>query len=264
MKESFVVAQISDSHLFSDIEQCHHEVNVYQNLLIVLHELAENSAIDCIVFTGDLTQDHTEGSYQRFCQAVAVSELKVPIYYLAGNHDEPELMNKQLSEAPFSNQRVIESEHWQIILVNSKTATPKGKVNQQELTWLQEVINPQKSQLLMMHHHPVNVGYYIDQCHLQDKPSFWQVINKNYSIQMIACGHIHRAMSIFPSEPGAQNELVSDDFVQSVPLYTCPATSIEFDHTAESIKVTSQGPGYRLWFLEPGKSFVTEVVFVQQ
>ncbi|NQY62488.1 MAG: metallophosphoesterase [Alteromonadaceae bacterium] len=262
MKKSFVVAQITDSHLFSDIDRCHHQANVYQNLLKVLQALSENSAVDCIVFTGDLTQDHTEGSYQRFCQAVAVSGLKVPIYYLAGNHDEPKMMTKHLSQEPFSNQRVIESENWQIILLDSKTDTPKGKVNTQELTWLQEVINPDKSQLLMMHHHPVNVGYFIDKHPLQDKVCFWQVINKYSSIQMIACGHVHRAMSLFPSGTVAENELLSGEFVQSVPVYTCPATSIEFDHTSEHLKATSQGPGYRLWFLDDNKSFVTEVNFI--
>ena len=69
MAKKFTLAQISDSHLFADHNGMHHQTNVYQNLLKVLLAIKVQPMIDAMVFTGDLTQDHSEASYQLFMQA---------------------------------------------------------------------------------------------------------------------------------------------------------------------------------------------------
>jgi len=259
-KQPFVIAQISDSHLFGDIEKCHFHANVYNNLLAILIEISKDSAIDAVFFTGDLTQDHSEQSYQRFRQAVSNAKITVPFYYLAGNHDEVELLNEFLVGKPFFEQKVIENGNWQIILVNSKTSTPRGEVNDSELTWLRHVTNSNKHQLLMMHHHPVNVNYFIDNDHLQKKAIFWQTINKLNSIKMIACGHVHRALVLKPKQIlDSENE---PNFEQLVPVYTCPATSIQFDPNAPTIKATTEHGGYRIFHLFDDGNFTTEVKFL--
>eukprot|EP00487_Bulimina_marginata_P011715 TRINITY_DN7494_c0_g1_i1.p1 TRINITY_DN7494_c0_g1~~TRINITY_DN7494_c0_g1_i1.p1 ORF type:complete len:123 (-),score=17.12 TRINITY_DN7494_c0_g1_i1:69-437(-) len=99
-KQAFVLAQIIDSHLFADRQGLHHGHNVYDNLIKVLNDIASNPAIDCMVFTGDLTQDHSEQSYQNFANAVQQSQIKIPIYYVAGNHDEPVLLKNTFQKRP--------------------------------------------------------------------------------------------------------------------------------------------------------------------
>jgi len=261
-KQPFVIAQISDSHLFGDIEKCHFHANVYRNLLAILIDISNDSTIDAVVFTGDLTQDHSELSYQRFREAVNNAKITVPFYSLAGNHDEVELLNKFLAVKPFVEQKVIEKRNWQIILINSKTSTPKGEVNTSELSWLQQVTNSNKHQLLMMHHHPVNVNYFIDNDHLQKKAVFWQTINQLNSIKMIACGHVHQTLTLEPRQ--FSNSEGGPAFEQSIPVYTCPATSIQFDQNASTIKATNEHGGYRVFHLFDDGSFTTEAKFLSE
>ena len=256
LNSSVVIAQISDSHLFSDIEQCHFQANVYQNLCSVLTEITNSPEIDVVIFTGDLTQDHSEASYQRFCDAVLSLKINIPFYFLAGNHDEPILLNKILSDEPFLSDKLIETSYWQILLVDSKSDTPKGKVTEKELKKLKQSVNSEKHQLVLMHHHPVNVGYFIDQDHLQDKISFWQTINDLPSIKVIGCGHVHQGLTL----PATSNS--SQGFEQSIPVYTCPATSIQFDMNAAKISASKQGAGYRLWTLAENGQYTTQVKFL--
>ena len=59
MSEQFILVQITDCHLFADESGMHHGVNVYQNLINVLNKIKQLEQVDVIVFTGDLTQDHS-------------------------------------------------------------------------------------------------------------------------------------------------------------------------------------------------------------
>jgi Icc protein len=246
-----VVAQITDSHLFSSPTGLHHGHNVLENLNKVLLNLCENSTIDVIVFTGDLTQDHTEQSYRNFVDCVHECDVTVPIYYLAGNHDEPELLEKYFAEPPFLSDKNISFPHWQIQLVNSKSETPAGYVSQQALSQLKTVVDQRKHQLLMMHHHPVDVGYFIDKHGLQNKADFWHAINEYNNIKAIACGHVHGAMQL--TSPLTKQQ-------KPITLYTCPATSIQFNPNVDSVAALPKGPGYRVFYLQADGQLTTNVI----
>ena len=56
--------------MFSQTDGLHHGANVYHNLVSVLDDIKNQHLVDAIVFTGDITQDHSEKSYQLFVQAV--------------------------------------------------------------------------------------------------------------------------------------------------------------------------------------------------
>ncbi len=88
-----------------------------------------------------------------------------------------------------------------------------------------------------MHHHPVDIGYYIDKHGLLNKDRFWQgltLLNESgLNIKAIACGHVHRAVKLSK---------------HNINIYTCPATSVQFGETKE--KVASIVPSYRLFHLE--------------
>ena len=246
--------------------------------------ICQNPKVDYVVFTGDLTQDHSEQSYQNFVDLVRECGVVVPIYYLAGNHDEPELLAKYFSAAPFSSDTCIEHPHWQIQLVDSKSATPAGYVSEQALAKLQSAIKQGKHQLVMMHHHPIDVGYFIDKHGLQNKADFWQAINDYDNIQAIACGHVHSAMQLsIESEPAKVAKEVnvtnatnvskaikitkavttqSTAVNQAVTLYTCPATSIQFDPSVDGVAALAKGPGYRIFNLSADGNLHTDVVYL--
>jgi Icc protein len=247
-------AQITDSHLFSSVDGLHHGYNVFKNLKKVLLSICDDPAIKFIIFTGDLTQDHTEQSYQNFVDCVQECHISVPIYYLAGNHDEPELLAKYFSVSPFQADKEINLSHWQIQLIDSKSETPAGYVNEQALMTLQSAIRKNKKQLVMMHHHPIDVGYFIDNHGLLNKDAFWQVINANSNIKAIACGHVHGDMMLTNPTTNSLNE--------SVTLYTCPATSIQFDPNVDGVAALAKGPGYRIFQLDADGELNTNVVIL--
>jgi Icc protein len=236
LKKKFTVAQFSDCHLFSDKQAKHLGANVWQNLNRVLIDIAHNANIDCVVFTGDLTQDHREQSYLHFVSAIKQAKILAPIHFLAGNHDDRDLLAKHLTSPCFDTRKTINSDFWQIQLLDSKSDTPSGLVNSYSLQLLSQKMDHNKFQLLMMHHHPIDVGYYIDKHGLIAQEEFWKSIveinEASHAIKAIACGHVHRAIHLSQC---------------NVDVYTCPATSVQFGDTKEDIG--SIEPSYRLFHL---------------
>jgi Icc protein len=247
-RKIFTIAQFSDCHLFADKSAKHFGANVWQNLARVLTDIAARANIDCAVFTGDLTQDHSELSYQYFVEAVVEAKFTVPVYFLAGNHDDQEMLTKYLTAPNFQTNNIISDDFWQVQLIDSKSATPSGLVSEQTLHGLAQRIDNNKFQLLMMHHHPINIGYYIDKHGLLNQQDFWQAVkqlnNPNMNIKAIACGHVHRA-----------SQLSKDQ----VDVYTCPATSVQFGDTKEAM--ASLLPSYRLLYLNGNGTIASDVIF---
>ncbi|MEI6893599.1 MAG: metallophosphoesterase [Colwellia sp.] len=271
--KAVIVAQITDSHLFSSPDGLHHGKNVLDNLKKVLFNICQNPHIKHIIFTGDLTQDHTEQSYQNFVHCVHECRVTVPVYYVAGNHDDPELLTKYFSEPPFLSDKTITFPNWQIQLIDSKSETPAGYVSEHALAKLSTSIDKDKSQLLMMHHHPTDVGYFIDKHGLQNKMDFWQAMNSYNNIEGIACGHVHGAIELTSplSRPLTKtfNESLNKPrneqpkkAKESVTVYTCPATSIQFDPSADGAGALDLGPGYRIFYLYPDSQLLSDVVML--
>ncbi len=253
MTTLFDIAQITDCHLFADSKLEHCGANVYQNLIAVLTHIKQNQHVDLIVFTGDLTQDHSDGSYQRFVDAVKSCHIACPIYYLPGNHDDLDKLDEHLVGSPFNSDKVINHKSWQIILLNSKSDNPAGQLSPQSLTCLQETADSNKQQLLMMHHHPVDVGYFIDRHGLTNQDEFWQTLKTIPSLQAIACGHVHQALDLLPANSKRTH-----------PVYTCPATSIQFNRAMDTASNNGQGPGYRLFTLGLSGKLYTEAIFLKR
>ena len=245
----FVIAQFSDCHLFEDKQATHLGASVWQNFNCVLSDIAQRTTIDCAVFTGDLTQDHSEQSYQHFVNAVKQAKLSIPVYFLAGNHDDKSLLTQYLIKPSFKNDKTIESDFWQIQLLDSKSDTPSGLISPESIQVTATHMSSSKFQLLMMHHHPIDVGYHIDKHGLLEQDIFWDSIvalnETAINIKGIACGHVHRAMNLSKC---------------NVDIYTCPATSVQFGDTKE--EVNSIFPSYRLLYLENDGTINSNIVIL--
>ena len=248
---SFVIAQFSDSHLFAEPHMKHCGANVYDHLATVLDTIAELKQVDALVFTGDLTQDHTKRSYDNFASLVKARSFQKPIYYLPGNHDEPALLEKYLQGSPFSKHTCFETSHWQIMLIDSKSATPAGRVSSAQMAKLKQQANPTKFQWLFMHHHPIDVGYFIDRHHLLEAETFWQEAALLPNLRGIACGHVHRGEVMQQANTGKPCDVL-----------TCPATSIQFDPTRDTVSALSLGPGFRLIELDDSGHYQTKTVYL--
>ena len=177
---------------------------------------------------------------------------------MAGNHDDVELLKKYFFEPPFLSDTTINHSHWQIQLIASKSDTPSGFVSEQALKNLQQAIDINKRQLVMMHHHPIDVGYFIDNHGLENKLDFWQAIEKHDNINAIACGHVHRAMTL---EKASTQQLAEGK--KSVTVYTCPATSIQFDPDVDGVAALAKGPGYRLFHLYSNGQLHSDIFYLE-
>lgn len=251
MTDLFTLAQISDSHLYADTEKLHYGANVFQNLVDVLTDIARNDSIDAIIFTGDLTHDHTEMSYQRFAEATSLVGISKPVYFTPGNHDEREYLTRHLQGFPFKSEKSFVLGSWQIVLLDSKGETPAGSITEQELKRLNAGLDVERHQLVFMHHHAQLTGFFIDRHALQERENFWKAIEKHNSIKAIACGHVHAAI-----------DFVGDN-VNRTPLHTCPATSIQFDPEADTVAALSTKPGYRLFELSASGQYRTSVHYME-
>lgn len=246
------IAQFSDCHLFSTKDGMHFGHNVFNNLSKVLAELAHMRNLDAAIFTGDLTQDHSAESYQLFNQAVIDSNLSCPIYWLAGNHDEVELLQKHLIAENIQPDKNILNKNWRLLFIDSKSETPAGLVKEKQLDSLRTHNDGSENTLIFMHHHATDVGYFIDRHGLKNQTEFWQAVGQNRSIRAICCGHIHRGLNI-----PADNQC-------SVPLYTCPATSIQFDPDVDTVAALNMGPGYRILKLFANGNIETSITHLSE
>ena len=265
---TFTIAQFSDSHLFADKLGLHHGANVYQNLRSVCRDIADNSAVDVAVFTGDLTQDHTVDSYQRFKEVVGDILCDKKVYFLAGNHDDNAILDDVLCNNPFKQAKQFSRGNWQFHLLDSTSEKPAGHVDIAELQGQihaanlyhqgEEQLQPhaqqqqkQQFQFCFMHHHPIDVGYFIDRHGLTNQNEFWQQMNSWELLKGIACGHVHRDIYFAASAPK-----------QNVPVYTCPATSIKFARDQERLVAESVRPGYRLFDFHHNGEITSQVIYL--
>ena len=93
--------QITDTHLFASAEGRLLAVRTAESLAAVLEQVQANEhPYEVILATGDLSQDHSPESYQRFASMMA--PLGRPIYWLPGNHDDSPLMTEYLHAAGIS------------------------------------------------------------------------------------------------------------------------------------------------------------------
>lgn len=247
------VAQITDCHLFADVNGQHCGANVYLNLLKTLHAVKAHKP-DLLIFTGDLTQDHTAQSYQRFVEAFKQTEINFPCYFLLGNHDDAQLMNEHLSSAPFQQDKTIESAHWQLVLLQSKSETPAGFFQQAKHQKQFSSLSADKNTFAFMHHHPIDVGYFIDRHNLQNADEFWQAMQALPNVKGVACGHVHNALQL---------SYLGESSKQSIPLYTCPATSIQFDPQVDGVGALPLGAGFRIFEFFASSELKTHVVFLE-
>ena len=87
--------QISDTHLFADASRDLLGIPTAASFQAVLHAITElPQPYDVVLATGDLSQDHSAASYQRFAQEVTT--LQKPVHWLPGNHDHRVLMQNEL------------------------------------------------------------------------------------------------------------------------------------------------------------------------
>ncbi|SFB82034.1 metallophosphoesterase [Pseudoalteromonas denitrificans] len=247
-KSSITIAHFTDCHLFSQDSGEYFAVNTSQALKQTLKDIETNKP-DLAIFGGDLTQDHTIASYERFVDLIQSEQLEFPVFWLPGNHDELEMFAAAFKDqSNLLNHKCIDTAHFQILLLNSKSETPSGFISNTELMEIKKQVNDSdKPSIIFAHHHPLAVNGYIDKHILSNGKQLLTELSETNKVPLYVHGHVH-------------NEY--DKNYKGIDIYATPATSIQFKKNTSDWQQENLGPGYRLIDINAKGLVNTRIVWV--
>ena len=243
--------QISDPHLLSLPDDKLRGVPTAQSLQQVLQK-ARHEVVDParVVFSGDLSQEHTLAGYQLLKDLLedwSERSLLIP-----GNHDDRSRMRRVFHQVPGQADEDIwfrdEIGDWQLIGLDSHVPDEgRGELSQQTLdrlqSWLSET--PGRPTLIFLHHHPMSVqSEWLDTIGLSNPESLEKLLASYQGVRGIFCGHIHQ---------------VFEDKFAGVPFYSTPSAAFQFVPKTKQITFDLLPPGFRVIELQE-QDFRTRVV----
>ncbi len=279
MTDPLYAIQITDTHLFARRETQLLGVPTDRTFRTVLAAIAElNHQPDLLLATGDISQDGSFASYQRF--RCALAKLPTDTYWLAGNHDRLSEMGMALgsgntaisgnaeassthsaeASTSSSQDRVHEDKAfvrkgWRFILLNS--AVPQqvgGRLANSELQWLQQQLtiasDRQEHAAVCLHHPPYLMGsQWLDSSTLENSDDFLAILGEFTCVRTVLFGHVHQAWEY---QHG------------NVQFLGCPSTCVQFKPRSQQFAIDEDAPGVRqLWF-HPDGSLDTDVMRIPE
>lgn len=254
-KDCLRIAQISDLHLLVGGEKFH-GIDSTAYLCSVLKALTKQQW-DLIVVTGDITQDHTEASYQLLSQLCKEYLPNTPIARIPGNHDEIDSIAQWLSEPPFISCNHVILGDWHLLLLNSKGPEPSGLISTEHFDAIERVlssINTGHCVGLFVHHHPLPMNAYIDKHILVNGLELLQQVAKHEQVRFLAHGHVHQQQAL--SYARQNNE--------DIAVLATPSTSMQFVAGSMERGNDDLGPAYRVFELDRQGRFTTDVVWLEK
>ncbi len=254
VESSVLLVQLSDSHLFAEAAGRLLGMDTQDSLQRVIERvLQEQPQIDLMLASGDLSQDGSQASYQRFRDMTAV--IPAPARWFPGNHDEVPAMQAVCAGSDLL-EPVIDLGNWRVILLDSSIpgAVP-GYLSDRQLGLLERALSeaPERHHLICLHHHPVSIGCkWMEPIGLRNPEALFAVLERFDQARALLWGHIHQEL---------------DQQRGQIRLLASPSTCVQFAPGSEEFQVDKTAPGYR-WLrlfddgrLETGVSRVTGIKF---
>src|SRR3990167_3251002 len=145
------ILQISDTHLFENDELTLLGIKTNKKFEAVIAKIRGEDIHDThmIFLTGDISQDETKASYQK--AANYLSALKIPIYWIPGNHDHlPHCESVFKNAKNFFRTAQLSFLHWHVIFLNTKLeGADEGYLSPLELKRLNQTIASAPSSLVL-------------------------------------------------------------------------------------------------------------------
>ncbi|WP_281709484.1 3',5'-cyclic-AMP phosphodiesterase [Anaerobiospirillum succiniciproducens] len=227
------VLQLTDPHLFAEESGTLLGVHTAQSFKAVLESiLNQNLHFDCVIVSGDISQDYSVSSYQRFAHAVSV--LERPVFFVPGNHDDGPLMYRILSDYGVNTQRCLIADKWQFVFLNSEVySVPHGWVERHELNYLRDRIEerPDLNTVVVVHHLPRHVNSrWLDTQTMHNQDEFNSFICNFPQVKLVLSGHVHQEY---------------DQIFNNIRYIASPSTSIQFEPYSHDFALDLKGPGWR-------------------
>lgn len=254
-----LIAQLSDTHIKADGRLVYGLVDTSGMLRSCVHHMMKiGPRPDVVIVTGDLVDLGKPEEYVLLKQLLAT--IDVPLYLLAGNHDERVALRQAFPEPAFDYLRA-DADFVQYVvrlgdlrLVALDTVVPqegRGLMCPKRLAWLDEQLTGDASPTLVVMHHPpflTGIGH-MDALGLEGSEAFASIIERHPHVQRVLCGHLHRSIQYRLAHTIAQ---------------TCPSpahqVALDFEKDGKDCFIM-EPPGYLL-HLWAGGSLVTHTCFV--
>lgn len=228
------ILQVTDTHLFADTAHTLLGINTHQSYHAVLDAILEqNQPIDLIVATGDLVQDQSPQAYQHFVQGI--NRISAPCVWLPGNHDyQPAMVRVLKVEGISCEKEILIGDEWQILMLDSQLQdVPHGELSEQQLEWMKSCLDkqPQRTTVIMLHHHPLPSGCtWLDQHSLRNSHTLADYLKGYPQVKAMLCGHIHQEM---------------DENWHGIRLLATPSTCVQFKPHCTNFALDTSTPGWR-------------------
>ncbi len=198
-------AHISDLHLCRDPAQVaavrDDTFEMVQAIAKDVHDIQE--ILDCVIVSGDLTDDAEEDSFAQF--EAMFSGLDVPIFIIPGNHDGPAAYHGHKSRSGFFERaditgRVVKVGGVRVLgLDTCVEAHTTGALGPEAIAFVRrELATPDEAPLvIVMHHPPFPTGQRVfDEISKMDGSAAFARLLRDAKVRpIILCGHVHRAYS---------------------------------------------------------------------
>lgn len=226
------VVQLSDSHLFADVDGRLLGMQTDDSLQQVISAVvAEQSTIDLLLCTGDISQDGSLASYQRFAEMVQT--LNTPMGWFAGNHDERLALQQVCAKTDWLHA-VYDIGAWRIVLLDSSVANKVyGTLAEDQLALLEQALASagERHVLIGLHHHPVPIhSCWMDKIGLHNAAQMLSIVSRYSNVKAVIWGHVHQEF---------------DQQINGVRWLAAPSTCVQFAPHSEDFAVDDKAPGYR-------------------
>ncbi|MCS6781737.1 MAG: 3',5'-cyclic-AMP phosphodiesterase [Gloeomargarita sp. SKYBB_i_bin120] len=247
MNRPLRVVQLTDTHLFADPRQTLLGCPTWETLQQVVAQVVVYDP-DLVLLTGDLSQDESDASYERLVAALQL--LSCPIYWLAGNHDAANPLERILTTGGLCPDKRFQAGGWYFALLDSTLPGEVGGfLSPTVLAELATDLAQHPEPTLIALHHPLfPVGSpWLDDSRVRNPEALWSVLDAHPQVRVVLCGHVHQEHTWRRC---------------GVTYYSTPSTCIQFAPQAATFALDTAFPGFRWLELLPDGQHTSGVVRV--
>jgi Icc protein len=247
MKPTLTFLHLTDTHIGPERDFERYDTATLpclEQMITLINAMPEPP--DFVVHTGDVADDQSAAAYHLAAEALA--RLSVPIYFVAGNHDDPGLMRQLLQapdhasgdpDAPLDYTFEVGGERFLVLDAHSPVVPdPQGYISEAQLAWVREVVNTDGPPLTVLLHYPLfKMGspWLDDNMIIANGAALHEIlIPARDRLRGVFSGHLHRSCQI--ARDGITYTTASSTFSQFAwrPWDATPAVDV------------GQQPGYNM------------------